>query len=91
MSVQASTTPGDIPADEHELNAKRQREAAALRHDHRAWIVVWLAPHAEFRAYRRLPGARRDTALSAPSASEMKAKITQTEAGSQLSGQADHG
>jgi hypothetical protein len=33
----------------------------------------------EFRAYRRLPGARRDTALSAATAAEMAALIAQAE------------
>jgi len=47
------------------------REAARLRREHRGWVVIWLAAESRFRAYRRLPGARRDTALSAASAGEM--------------------
>lgn len=55
------------------------REAARLRKEHRGWIVVWLAPEDCYRAYRRLPGARRDTALSAATAGEMAALISQAE------------
>jgi hypothetical protein len=55
------------------------REAARLRAERRGWIVIWLAPESCFRAYRRLPGARRDTALSAATADELAALIGQAE------------
>jgi len=55
------------------------REAARLRAEHRSWIVIWLAPENCFRAYRRLPGARRDTALSAATAAEIADLIGQAE------------
>ena len=55
------------------------REAARLRREHRGWIVIWLAAENRFRAYRRLPGARRDTALSAATAAEMADLIRQAE------------
>jgi hypothetical protein len=55
------------------------REAARLRRESKGWIVVWLAPENCFRAYRRLPGARRDTALSAATAGEMADLINQAE------------
>ncbi len=55
------------------------REAARLRREHRGWIVIWLAPENWFRAYRRLPGARRDTALSAATPAEMAALIGEAE------------
>jgi hypothetical protein len=55
------------------------REAARLRAERRGWIVIWLAPENCFRAYRRLPGARRDTALSAATAAEMAVLIGQAE------------
>lgn len=54
-------------------------QAARLRAGHRGWVVIWLASEARFRAYRRLPGARRDTALSAATAAGMAAQITQAE------------
>ena len=55
------------------------REAARLRREHRGWIVIWLAPENCYRAYRRLPGARRDTALSAATPAEMSDLIGQAE------------
>ena len=55
------------------------REAARLRRENRGWIIVWLAPENCYRAYRRLPGARRDTALSAATPAEMDALISQVE------------
>jgi hypothetical protein len=61
------------------VDGERWREAAQLRHDHVGWAVIWLAEAGEFRAYRRLPGARRDTALSAKTASDLAAQIEQAE------------
>jgi hypothetical protein len=61
------------------IDAERWREAAQLRHDHAGWAVIWLAAAGEFRAYRRLPGARRDTALAAATASGLAAQIGQAE------------
>jgi hypothetical protein len=55
------------------------REAARLRAERPGWIIIWLAPENCFRACRRLPGARRDTALSAATAGEMGALIGQAE------------
>jgi hypothetical protein len=55
------------------------REAARLRAEHRAWIVIWLAAEHCYRAYRRLPGARRDTAISAATSAEMADLIGQAE------------
>jgi hypothetical protein len=55
------------------------QEAARLRREHRSWIVIWLAPENCYRAYRRLPGARRDTALSAATPAEMSAQIGEAE------------
>ena len=55
------------------------REAARLRREHRGWVVVWLAAEDRFRAYRRLPGARRDTALSAGTAAQMANLIERAE------------
>ena len=55
------------------------REAARLRAEHRSWIIIWLAPERCFRAYRRLPGARRDTTISAATPGEMADLISQAE------------
>jgi hypothetical protein len=57
----------------------RWREAARLRREHRGWIVIVLAPENCYRAYPRLPGARRDTALSAATPAEMAGLIGQAE------------
>jgi hypothetical protein len=61
------------------VDGERWREAAQLRHDHVGWAVIWLAEAGEFRAYGRLPGARRDTALSAKTANDLAAQIEQAE------------
>jgi hypothetical protein len=55
------------------------REATRLRAARQAWIVIWLAPQHCFRAYRRLPGAKRDTALSAATSAELASLIGQAE------------
>jgi hypothetical protein len=55
------------------------QEAARLRREHRGWVVIWLAAEDSFRAYRRLPGARHDTALSAGTAAQMADLIQQAE------------
>jgi hypothetical protein len=60
-------------------DAGRWREAARLRRDHPGWVVLWLAPAGEFRAYRRLPGTRRDTALAAATPGDLAAQITQAQ------------
>jgi hypothetical protein len=62
-----------------DINDQRWREAAQLRAGHKSWIVIWLAPENCFKAYRRLPGARRDTALSAATPAQMADLIVQAE------------
>jgi hypothetical protein len=41
--------------------------------------VIWLAPIRKFRAYARLPGARRDTALTAATPDGLADQIGQAE------------
>ncbi|MGH3285731.1 MAG: hypothetical protein ACRDPD_13770, partial [Streptosporangiaceae bacterium] len=72
----APAAPDRAAADE---DAACWREAARLRREHRGWIVIWLAAENCYRAYRRLPGARRDTALSAATPAEMADLIGQAE------------
>jgi hypothetical protein len=72
--VSAAAAPGSTDRD-----AQRWQQAAQLRAEHKGWIVVWLAPENCFRAYRRLPGSRRDTALSAATSADMAALIAQAE------------
>ena len=55
------------------------REAARLRREYRGWVVIWLAPAGCYRAYRRLPGARRDTALTARTPGELAVQISHAE------------
>jgi hypothetical protein len=66
---------GGPPADDDAC----WREAARLRGEHVRWVVIWLSSAREFRAYRRMPGARRDTILAAPTAGELAAQIVRAE------------
>jgi hypothetical protein len=74
--------PGPAPGDQHPAtddDAGRWREAARLRRDHPRWVIIWLAPIRQFRAYRRLPGARRDSALTDRTPAGLASLITQAE------------
>jgi hypothetical protein len=74
--TRGSAAPAPPGADD---DAACWREAARLRSQFRGWIVIWLASASCYRAYRRLPGARRDTALSAATAADLAAQISQAE------------
>ncbi len=63
----------------NEVDQRHWGEAAELRGEHQGWIVIWLAAYSQFRAYRRLPGTRRDTVLSATTSSDLAAQISQAE------------
>jgi len=71
--------PGSPAPSSTDRDTQRWQQAAQLRAEHKRWIVVWLAPENCFRAYRRMPGARRDTALSAATSAEMAGLIAQAE------------
>jgi hypothetical protein len=60
-------------------DAVRWRDAARLRAEHSGWVIVWLARTGQFRAYKRLPGARRDTSLTAATAEALATRITAAE------------
>jgi hypothetical protein len=77
MTGRPGSPPGDPPAADDD--AGRWREAARLRRDHPRWVVIWLAPIRKFRAYARLPGARRDTALTASTPAGLADQIGQAE------------
>jgi hypothetical protein len=64
---------------------QREELAARLRQEHQGWIIIWLAADRQFRAYRRLPGARRDVTLSAATGSDLAAQISQAEQAAQTS------
>jgi len=55
------------------------REAGRLRRGHPGWVVLWIAKAREYRAYRRLPGTRRDARLAAPTPGDLAAQITAAE------------
>jgi hypothetical protein len=74
-----SPAPGSPAPGRTDRDAQRWQQAAQLRAEHKRWIIVWLAPENCFRAYRRMPGARRDTALSAATSAEMASLIAQAE------------
>jgi hypothetical protein len=78
MTAAPRPAPGDqSTAEDHD--AWCWREAARLRREHRGWVIIWLSPAHEFRAYGRLPGARRDTALSAGTPTLLATLIKQVE------------
>jgi hypothetical protein len=77
--VSGPVPPTDGVPDAPATDEQAWREAARLRAEHQAWIVIWLAPQNCFRAYARLPGAKRDTALSAATSAEMASLIDQAE------------
>jgi hypothetical protein len=60
-------------------DADRWEEAAWLRGEHPGWAIVWLAVAGEFHAYKRLPGARSDSALAAATAGDLAAQIDRAE------------
>ena len=63
----------------NQVDERQWEEAAQLRGEHQGWIIIWLASYGQFRAYRRLPGTRRDTVLSAATGSDLAAQISQAE------------
>lgn len=75
------TAPGPAPEDQPAAGDDlwRWQEASRLRREHPSWVIIWLGPAAEFRAYGRLPGARRDTALIASTPARLAALIGQAE------------
>jgi hypothetical protein len=57
----------------------RWQEAARLRREHPAWLVIWLASARQYRAYRRASQARHETTLCAGTPDELVAVILQAE------------
>ena len=72
-------TPVPPPRAATDDDADRWREAARLRREHAGWVIIWIGPAGEFRAYRRLPGARRDTALAAATPEGLADQISHAE------------
>jgi hypothetical protein len=73
--------PGPDPADHPDAavdgDAGQWREAARLRREHPRWVIIWLPPIRQFRAYA--PGARRDTALTAATPAGLAGLINRAE------------
>ena len=57
-------------------DADRWREAARLRNEHPDWVIIWLAPTRQFRAYP-LKQAPRSAALTAATAAGLAEQISQ--------------
>jgi hypothetical protein len=55
-------------------DAERWKEVARLRNEHPEWVIVWLAPTRQFRAYP-LTQARRADALTAATAADLAEQI----------------
>lgn len=68
-------------------DAGRWQDVARLRGEHPGWAIVWVALAAEFHAYKRLPGARRDTKLGAATAADLAAQIGRAEQATARTGQ----
>jgi hypothetical protein len=66
------------PADAGD-DAACWQQARRLRRDHPGWVIIWLAPARQYRAYKRLPGARRDTALAAATPQALATAISRAQ------------
>jgi hypothetical protein len=70
------TTPGAADDTSHAADdAACWQQVRQLRQAHNGWVIIWLAPARQYRAYRRLPGARRDTTLAAETPDALAALI----------------
>jgi hypothetical protein len=76
---EAQEAPISLPEDQAYDDQWRWQEVARLNGQHPRWVVLWHRETSEFRAYGRLPGARRDTALTASTPTRLAALITQVE------------
>jgi len=52
------------------------REARRLDGEYPGWVITWLSPARQYRAYRFKPGGRIDTTLAAASPDGLAAAIT---------------
>jgi hypothetical protein len=55
--------------------AERWREVARLRNEHPDYVIIWLAPTGQFRAYP-LKNARRADTLTAVTAADLAEQIS---------------
>ena len=61
-------------------DAERWREVARLRNEHPDYVIIWLAPTRQFRAYP-LKQARRTAALTAATAADLADQISRAHQG----------
>jgi hypothetical protein len=47
-------------------DAACSRHAERLASDNPGWLIIWVVPAREYRAYRRVPGGRLDITLAGP-------------------------
>jgi hypothetical protein len=78
MDAMTAPDAADGSQAEADDDAACWRHAERLHSDHPGWVIIWLAPAREYRAYR-LPDPRRDTTLAAPTPDGLAAAITKTE------------
>ena len=77
-----TSTQGEGPGGVSDAAADDERgwrEAVRLRNEHPDWLVIWLAPTRQYRAYRLTGQARRDAGLTASAPSDLAAQMTQAE------------
>ena len=60
--------------------AERWREVARLRNEHPDYVIIWLAPTRQFRAYP-LTQTRRAGALTAATAADLADQISRAHQG----------
>jgi len=66
----------DGPQAQADDDAACWREARQLDAEYPGWVITWLSPARQYRAYRLKPGGRIDTTLAAASPDELAAAIT---------------
>jgi len=72
-------TAADAAGDQVARDDAAWREITRLRPGHPGWVIIWLSPARKYRAYKRLPGARRDTALTADTPEELSVAMTEAD------------
>jgi hypothetical protein len=55
------------------------QEAARLRQEHPAWLVIWLASAGQYRAYSRVNQGRHEKTLCADTPDDLATLIRQAE------------
>jgi len=69
----------DDPQPQADDDAPCWREARRLDADYPGWVITWLSPARQYRAYRFKSGGRIDTTLAAPTPDGLAEAITRAE------------